>query len=263
MYERREVFPFAPLALVAAELRFAYSPRLGQRETLDALALALEDELPVVRPVQKTSITFPGGESEVENVYRLFNSDSTLSLSITATAVTLESTKYSEFSSFISILMRAAEQIERLRAVHALERIGLRYIDEIRVPVPIDDARDWRGWVADPLVDLLDVAGKMKATTSQGVVEYDLGDSRRLAFRFAAINGDPVVGTDPLLRDPLPGPGPYFVLDVDAYWQPGRSELSEFISGYIETHLHGLHGPTGAAFQDAITDQARSLFRGN
>ena len=42
MYEGREVFPNAPVELVAVEVRFPDSARLRQPETLDALQLALD-----------------------------------------------------------------------------------------------------------------------------------------------------------------------------------------------------------------------------
>ena len=46
MYANREIFPNSPLALVTAEVRLTDSPRLRQQETLDNVAIALEDRFP-------------------------------------------------------------------------------------------------------------------------------------------------------------------------------------------------------------------------
>jgi uncharacterized protein (TIGR04255 family) len=261
VYERREVFEHAPLALVAAELRFAYSPRLSQQRTLDAIAIAMEDLLPVVRPGQQTVMS-PGVPPKTGSTLQLFNLSSTVSLTLTPTNVILEATEYDEFGNFSDVFSLACASIDTARGISVLERIGLRYVDEIRVPGPIDDARDWRGWVADPLLSMLDFNAR-PVRTHQGVIEYSLGSNRYLALRFAAVIGDPVVGGGPLKRPSQPGPGPQFVLDVDCYWQPPSDEPTRFSRAFVESELKALHDPTGDAFQNAITDRTRKLFRGN
>lgn len=264
MYEGREVYTSAPLALVAAEVRFSYAPQLRQAQAMDHLVPALADALPVVKTFQQTSLTLSSqgvSQSQGESAVRILNKPSTISLLITPTALTLETTDYDEFGPFHDLLVRACEVMASVPINPALERIGLRYIDEIRVPTEIKDARDWRGWVADPLVDFLGVASQATADSGQGFAEYRLGDHQSLTFRFAALHGPGVVGNDPLQRPTVPQPGPFFVLDVDSYHQRPSGDPADFHPGWVSGILTDLHDPAGQTFQNAITNRSRAIFR--
>lgn len=264
MYGRREVYANAPLILVVAEVRITYSPRLRRQNTLDEILLELDDTLPVVKQLQQANIQVGPDRVEqhgdMQSQFALLNRSSTVAATISSTAVILEATEYTEFPDFKDLYLRVCRAIERKIGSSAVERIGLRYIDEIRVPEPIDDARDWRGWVADPLVDIFNVASSGVASDYQGLITYDLGSGCHLNFRSAALHGTGIVGNDPLRRRHVQSQsGPYFVLDLDGYWEGGESH--DFDLEWIGNILESLHTSTGEAFQNAITDRARTFFR--
>lgn len=263
MYKNREVYAGSPLALVTAEARLAYSPRLRQQDTLDQVALALEHLLPIARTEPRTVVTVTPtgvGQTQGESAFRLLNRASTVSATLAPTTITVETTSYREFDDFLKILRQVYEAVASVRAGSVVERVGLRYIDEIRVAETISDVRSWRGWIADGLLDLVDIASVSRVETCQGLAQYDLGGNRRLLFRYAALNGQSVVGNDPLRRKP-PQPGPFFVIDIDASWEQ-RDELpGDFDPTWLADTLASLHDPAGEAFQNAITDRSRRLFR--
>ncbi|MDT0571874.1 TIGR04255 family protein [Streptomyces sp. DSM 3412] len=266
MYDRREVYSNAPLALVTAEVRYPYSPRLRQADTLDRIQLALEDELPIRKTEQRATLefSFEGGINKKQSteVYRYLNHASTRSAVISPEAFTIETTRYSDFPDFLDLMLRVATAIANEKAIPAIERVGIRYIDEIRVPHEIEDASQWSNWVAPTLLPQLNPGvGPLKS--SQGVSVFETGDSTYLQFQYAAVDGPPIVSNSPLRRTNFPETGKFFVLDFDSFWQSGTPEESRsFTTQFLEETLKRLHQPTGKMFQAAITDRLRDLFRG-
>ncbi|WP_167546308.1 TIGR04255 family protein [Streptomyces zinciresistens] len=266
MYDRREVYSNAPLALVTAEVRYPYAPRLRQAETLDRIQLALEDELPIRKTEQRATLefTFDSGikKKQSTEVYRYLNRSSTRSAVISTEAFTIETTRYSDFPDFLALMLKVATAIADATIIPAIERVGIRYIDEIRVPEEIKDASQWGNWVAPTLLPQLNPGiGPLKS--SQGVSLFETGDSTCLQFQYAAVDGAPIVGNAPLRRTHFPDAGKFFVLDFDSYWQCSTPEDSKvFTTQFLEETLTRLHQPTGRMFQAAITDRLRDLFRG-
>lgn len=266
MYPNREIFPDAPLALVAAEIRFRDSARLRRVETLDAVAIALEDDFPVAFPHEDTDIRIgaPGSQPEVTTrVGRLLkNVAGNASITISSTTLTYETTAYEDFDALKTVIARGIEALLGAGVTPALERVGLRYIDEVRVSKTIDDARDWATWIDARLIDQLNLGpATTPVRSAQGQITYELGHSRWLNFRFAALPGGSVVGGGPLVRKPFTE-GPFFVLDFDGFEQfpadgPARLLSPSIVDGILEA----VHDPAGETFQNAITDEARRLFR--
>jgi len=230
----------------------------------DRLQIDLEDLLPIRRTIQQLSVELdPSGavHQKNEEVFRLVNRTSTASAAITPTAVTVETTDYTEFEEFKELVSSVLTAIASRKAVAAVERIGLRYIDEVRVPTEINSTRDWAGWLADDITTISRISPG-DPTTYQGAVEAATGKDQRLVFRFAALNGTGVILNEPLRRRGDPTPGPFFVIDIDSFWAPAAAEnFIEFDAELIGNLLASLHAPTGAAFQAALTDRLRALFR--
>ncbi|MGW4617981.1 TIGR04255 family protein [Streptomyces sp. NPDC004592] len=265
MYDRREIYDYAPLALVTAEVRYPYAPRLRQALTLDRIQLALEDDLPIRKVEQRATLELGlGGVSGASRseVYRFLNKKRTCSAVISPEAFTIETTTYREFSDFRKLLLKVAKAVADEKAVPAVERIGLRYVDEVRVPEAIKESTQWAGWVAPSLLPQVTPGiGPLRA--NQGVALYEVGESSYLQFQYAAVDGAAVVGNEPLRRPSVPEPGPFFVLDIDCYWQaPTPEESADYSVEFLSDTLERIHVPTGKMFQASITDRARDLFRG-
>jgi uncharacterized protein (TIGR04255 family) len=268
MYPNREVFPDAPLALVTAEVRFTDSPRLRQQDTLDAVAIALEERFPLSTP--QTNVTFnvgnvgPGVLPQVEQQHRvvLTNTARTESVTIAPSSFIYETTAYREFDDLRVGVTAVCEALIGANVRPALVRVGLRYIDEVRVPEPITDVREWGKWIDNSVIGPLTIGpDDVAVRIAQGFVTFDLGDGKGLNFQYAALNQPPIVQPQFLNRHQFE-PGPFFVLDFDGFRDFSGQDVVRLDVDEVTDILTAVHDPVGAAFQRAITDDARNLFRG-
>jgi uncharacterized protein (TIGR04255 family) len=144
----------------------------------------------------------------------------------------------------------------------ALRRIGLRYINEIRVPEPLTDVRDWAAWIDAAVLGAMSVAPvEVPVRAAQGAVAFDLSNGGGLNVGYAAIPQGTVVTPQFLVRPEFP-PGPAFVIDIDGYFEFSEGVTMQLNNEVVGDILSSVHGPVGGAFQRTITDNARSLFRG-
>ncbi len=265
MYEGREVYPNAPVELVVVEVRFPDSARLRRPETLDALQLALEDILPIRRVEQTTTVEVPLKGATVsgqhEQVPRLLDRTATTSAAIRPTALTVETTDYRDFATFRDVIRRCSAALSEQQAAPGVERVGLRYIDEIRIPDTIDDAASWQGWISSDLLAAESLGGSQRPSTLQGQMQFETGERTKLVVRYATATGTSVVQPGPLRRRRTYPPGPFFVLDFDSFWQSAPDLIDEFDPERIGVLLDELHLPVGETFQRAITDRLREELR--
>ncbi|KWW99038.1 hypothetical protein LI90_670 [Carbonactinospora thermoautotrophica] len=192
----------------------------------------------------------------VETSLRLLDKASTSSLAFFPDRLVVESTDYVDFATFQELTRRGVEAIDKLGGPVAVERIGLRYINEIRVPGRIADTRDWTEWVAPALVGIGEVAGAWPVTTLQGVLQYKVGTDRHLIFRYAALPDGSVIGDAPLRRTRA-GSGPVFVVDLDCFWQPADGQLPDFVADQVMECVTELHEPIEEAFLYVITERLK------
>lgn len=266
MYPNREIYSRPPVAMVTAQAMFTDSPRLHQPENLEAFAAALQHRLPQAEQVASMAMQEAGPGLQPQMVPQvglvLRNPDATESITLTSWSVTFETTTYRDFETFRSGLVEACETLVSLNIRPAMRRIGLRYINEIRVPEPVNNVRDWSTWVNSDLLGSLRMTDdETPVRAVQGAVAYDLGNGGGLNVGYAALLQGTVVTPQFLVRPPIP-PGPCFVVDVDGYYEFAEAALplnSEVVDDLQTT----VHGPIGSAFQRAITDNARSVFRGD
>lgn len=263
-YPRREVFPSAPLEFVACEIRVPTAPRLVRNDTFEALTDALRDDFPI--PEEEQIQTFPviGGKDsgvETERRFRFLSRERTSSAVVARNAITVETTDYQEFDDFRTLVLTVADAVAATTDIVGIERIGLRYIDEIRVPDEISDASDWHGWISDDVVGVLGVADGYIADALQTVVRIAGEDSTGVVLRYAAMVGEGVVGDGPLHRRAPTVSGPFFVIDTDSYRTSTGSAMEDFAHDRIATILDVIHEPVGTLFHRAITDRLREEFR--
>jgi uncharacterized protein (TIGR04255 family) len=201
----------------------------------------------------------------LDQIVRAFNKASDAAMAVNANVLTVDTTRYGEYEDFKRMVVRCLEAVTEHGRVSVVERIGLRYVNEIRVPATISDARDWSGWVNPSLVEFVSANAECRPVAAQSVVQY-LGDGHTsLAFRFGASpEGQGVIGNDPLRRRSVPPDGPFFVLDLDSYFQPPTDEAPDWQLDTLVETMDMLHKPIGATFQSAITERLRDeVFRGN
>lgn len=259
MYPGREVYPNAPLEFVAAEVRFPYTPRLRQEDQIQLVADQLNDLVPIFRPeqVQTFTLTTEGSHAESDTLFRLLDKTSTTSVAFQATRIVIETTNYPQFEQFSELVKRSLTALASVHKIAGVERVGLRYIDEIRVPTPILDARDWVKWINPALLATTTLRPEGVVVDTSGVAQYQVGKERYLRFRFAALDRASIIGETVLRRRRNHPPGPFFLLDLDSFWEP-RDELPDFDDVKLGEVFDELHEPTGETFQAAITETLKT-----
>ena len=254
----------APVVAVIAEVRFTDAPRLRRQATLDAVAIAVEGRFPVTEPLTGVNLADagPGLPPRVEprQGVVLRNTDSTESLTLTASTLSYETTHYTGFDAIDTAITAGCQALADARVLSGLQRVGLRYIDEIRVPQPPTDARGWSTWIDSSLLGPLAVAPEhVPSRGIQGVAAFDLGSRAGLNVQFAAFATGAATLPQHLRRRPFQ-PGPFFGLDFDGFYDFGNEDFVRLDADVVTDILAKLDAPIGSAFQRAITDEARALF---
>ena len=262
MYENREVFPSAPLEFVAGEVRFPFAPQLSKDEAFESLGVALRPRFPLPeRENRPQGLTIsPEGMKPVDAhvLWRFLNRKRTASISITPTSLTVETTDYEEYEQFRPSLSQGLQAIAALNAVVGIERIGLRYIDELRIPRQVDGPADWGGYVNGALLSPLSVVEGFDPVALESVIRLTTGPQRGLIMRYASLQGPGVVGGRPLKRRSQPATGPFFALDIDSYWSGEGEEVPDFVPEQVLETFDTLHEPVGVLFLRMITEQFKT-----
>jgi uncharacterized protein (TIGR04255 family) len=257
-----------PLALALIEVKHPSAPALGRGE-LAALKAALLKVLPLQSTEARMRVAFqvgPGGgagspvSSQTDSVFRFSSRDKRTSVTFGPDSFSIETTAYEGWQHFRELLRLAVNARMDIAPVDGIERIGLRYVDEIRVPDR--DATvgpEWVTWVdpslAAPLP--LGLGFPLRPVQQQAVVQYatEMADDT-LTLRYGAVFGPPAVGSGPPARAVVPAPGHYFLIDTDAAWtvKAGDDVPVADVTFTLDT-ADRLHGPVTALFESLLTDK--------
>ncbi|MBL8776496.1 MAG: TIGR04255 family protein [Acidimicrobiales bacterium] len=187
---------------------------------------------------------------KTEEVTRITMRDRTVAVTVRPERLTIEATSYRGYPAFREILRRAFEAVEDVLRPDGVIRLGLRYIDEIRVP-GLTEPSEWVEWI-DPSL-LSSRADGLVAVEWTGAAQYQTGAEQRLVLRHGTSDG-PVVDPSGPLRRPLPPPtGPVFVLDFDSFWQPDL--IPAFRTPDLLVACDQLRGPARSLFDQLLTDR--------
>ncbi|MCH7583274.1 MAG: TIGR04255 family protein, partial [Acidobacteria bacterium] len=86
--------------------------------------------------------------------------------------------------------------------------------------------------------------------------ELRLSDEHRIRLNFGAFKeGQAVHGQGPLAVDPVDTNQPYFLLDIDSFWEARSFE--EYDADRILEISDDLHRPVRSLFETSITDRLR------
>jgi uncharacterized protein (TIGR04255 family) len=268
MTDTHRVFPNAPLALVAVEVRFPSPatdrplPMPVQRAFRDKLGA---DWVIESFKTQKFDFAFgPVGQGQQSAqqvvVPRFTVRDRTTAVAISDESLTVETTSYRHYHQFREMLNTAFAAAAEIVRPDGVARMGMRYIDEIRVPdFPDTLTSDWKEWLEPSLLPAgLDhmVEDGFAVSGWEGAVQYETHPAQRLILRYGARTGYAVSPDGPLKRRFAPPPGPFFVLDFDSFWQP--PDIPEFDPGMLLTTCDELRNPVRTLFDLLISDRLRN-----
>lgn len=256
-------YPNAPLALVVCEVRFP--------EQLDGISPkirplvrdAVRHHLPLVEEMREDTVQFgPAGPPTTmrQTFPRFVSRDRTSALALNATSLVVETTAYERYRDFRSLVEASAGAVADYMRPDGILRVGLRYIDEIRVPGVDRLPGDWRGYVDNHLLATVDpdflTETKLEPQTWQGFVRYGTGPGSSLTVRYGPQMGYAVNPNGPTRRRRPPAAGAFFLLDSDSYWEPD-DVVPEFRTSTVVELCDQLHPPTRAIFEAVSTGKLR------
>jgi uncharacterized protein (TIGR04255 family) len=263
--EPREVYPNAQLQLVAAEIRYPFAPRLGGDEALAFFASALRDELPIPEPLQEqTVIIGADGPPDVKgrSAFRLASRDRTTAATLAPSRFVLETTAYIRYGAFRQLLWRLFTALNDYGPPAGIERVGLRYIDEIKVhDVTSIHPIAWKPYIHDALLAAPSFAAEslpgMQPKAWNGVLHFEGDEQTSIVVRFGGHEGYAVDPNGPLrLKRKTPG-SPFFLFDVDSFWH-AQEVITDFDPTTLISTCDQLHRPISSIFERSITDRLRN-----
>ncbi len=253
--------PNAPVALVTMEVRHPTADALSETASRELKQL-LADDLPIERQAQDTNwgVTAPGAApSPVTNRFvRYVNRDNTLAASLKDQAIVVETTAYSSFDAFCEVVMRVADARTRVSSIVGVERIGLRYVLEVRVPAGVDGRIEWSNWIDEQLLGPHRLTpGGLLLTEWQGAAVYrEAQPGKSLIVRYGPGVGQALDPNYHLRRSTPAQNGPFFLMDIDSFWTPTGS-IPEYNRDALVSTFQNLYGPAQTVFQETLTDRLK------
>ncbi|MCV7350120.1 TIGR04255 family protein [Mycobacterium parmense] len=251
--------PNAPVALVTMEIRHPATDPLNESSSGELRRL-LVDYLPIERQAQDVAWGMAGGSPTptAERFVRYVNRDNTLAASMKPQAVTVETTAYSNFEAMLEIVMRVIDARSAISTIVGVERLGLRYVLEVRVPVGVDGRVEWANWIAEPLLGPQRVApAGLTLTEWQGAAVYrEAQPGKSMIVRYGPGMGQALDQSYHLRRTLPAQQGPFFLLDIDSFWTPVGS-IPEYNRNAVLTTFQDLYDPARTVFQEMLTSRLK------
>lgn len=265
--EEREVYPNAPVVLVALEVRHPTTDQLTPAQR-NKIKRRLSSHVPIMRTGQFQQLTVVqslGGpavapEMRAEEFPRYFSRDNTAAVSMRTEAVVVETTRYVRWEQLRALVADVLEVRQEIGGVDGVERVGLRYIDEIRVSGGPE--QDWTPWVDPTLLGPAPVGDELGLAAAhwQGISAFTPGPERTVVLRYGPREGFAVDPGGDLKRSPSI-PGPFFLMDIDSFWTPSEG-IPEFDVKALLATCDELHAPVRKLFERLITGRLREeVFR--
>lgn len=252
-----EVYANAPIAMVVAEIRHPISEPLSPAEW-NNIKLALAEAVPINRTESILEIDIQSGQQHMSKLTRFVSRDLHQSISFRPDAIVIESTDYHGWDVFRGMISLALHARQDTAPVDGLERVGLRYMDEIRPPADITSI-DWTDWVSPELlgpVSLPELVEK-PAISRQGTMVLSSAPGVTYTVRYGSGVGQAFASSPNLRRRTEPA-GEFFLIDTDGAWQPVAQAVPEFSAENVELILNDIHEPISLIFESLITDRLRN-----
>lgn len=256
----------APLALAVVEIRHPSTGYLTPGQ-LASLKQSLVKETPLLKEESFDEVqmvvqqNMPARANSTAKVnHRFLARDRQTSITFRPDVILVETTAYQGWEQFRGLIDTAIRARQKATELDGLERVGIRFIDELRPPKDADPS-DWSPWVLSALLAPAPETVSLKPVQQQAVVQFtveETGDD--LTLRYGAVSGPSIVGSGPnLIRVNVPAPGPFFLIDTDTVWAPGDGEsVPELTSALVLEIVDRLHRPLTDLFEELVTDRLRT-----
>lgn len=201
----------------------------------------------------------PKTEVRTEPLVRYSSRDKRTVVTFLPRSITLETSRYDTWETFRALAKTVLAARMDVAPVDGVERVGLRYFDEIRVPN--EEKPEWSEWVNPKLAPpvLATPPDRLRVNQQQATIQYSTDEPGVVVtLRYGAVVGrSPVAGS--VAQPPMSPDGPFFLLDTDAAWSPGAGEEVPVLEP--DTVLRtgdSLHRFVKELFEASLTDRLRT-----
>jgi len=234
----------------------------SSREELKRLLI---QDLPIERQAQDMQWAMGAGGNPTptaERFTRFVNRDNTLAASMKTQTVAVETTAYTEFESWANAVMRVVDARAQVSPLVGVERIGLRYLLELRAPASADGQVDWSQTVAEPLLGPRGIApGGLPLADWQGAAVYrEAQPGKSMIVRYGTGTGQPLDPNYHLRRIIPAQPGPFFLLDIDSFWTP-TGAIPDYDRDDVLATFRALYEPARAVAHEMLIGRPDQLLR--
>lgn len=264
-----EVYPRAPLQFVTFEVQYPMTPTLARPEGKEAVYDRLADQFPLLEtlnsvqiqlnlggdgPAQPMPIPQPGQEIRMTNRHR------TASVTVGASIVRIEQAAHVQFSDLRELIRETLDAVVAAARIHGLQRVTLRYVDEIQHP-EVTSPADWAGLVHPGLVGPVALLNEHPVATD-GAVHFQVHSQHavRLVYGAQPVGAFAVDPNGPLRVRPRPA-GPFFKLDTESTWVAPPDEVPPLVVDEVLELADRLHDPVRDVFEASLTPALRDFFR--
>jgi uncharacterized protein (TIGR04255 family) len=123
----------APLVRAIAQVRFPPILSIEKQEFVGSFQEAIREKYPILEQIQTQNVTFhtEGAVVNPQTTWCFWNADRTWRISLASSAVSIETTKYTSRSDFLTRLESLLVTLHSSFHLSQIDRLGLRYIDRI------------------------------------------------------------------------------------------------------------------------------------
>ena len=228
------------LAQVLCQIRFSPVLRIRQDDAVIAFQEAIRQTYPRYAKQQGVALLLTPEGMQQQAVpaaqHRFDDSDGVFTAILSPDFVALETNHYTDIDDFVGRVVALAETVDQDYSPGEIQRVGLRFINELRLSAP-----DPRSEMREAIIPiLLGAAGSDELVDAiaggQQVLELAGDDSRMLVRHGLHPQGGTTV--DQLILQSQPRPEhaePFYLLDIDAYAERNVRYSVEGIESTLRT----------------------------
>ena len=247
----------SPLAVVVAQVQFPTILSVPTDETLLArFQDRIRDKYPYLFYGQQVGFSVgPQGieqQSTSSRLYQFADADRRWMVTLSASSIALEAHDYTDYEDFSERLLRILASAREVYNIDLRQRLGLRYVNEIRHP-QVRAPKDWASFINPQLLGPLAVTGLSSLITASYQETGLQLDNGGLTLRHGHFAQGTTVASPP--GDiPKEESGPFYLLDFDAYDETGRDLDDHTLYGLLENYNHTMYQLLRWGVQEKLFD---------
>jgi len=251
----REVLKAPPLVLALCQVNFATKLRATTDEVAGAFQDKVDARYPLLNPIEMQSFEFSGtaGQSPQarnlpgKTILQFADHASDWVVSLSSDSIALECRSYQHFEEFLDRLQEVLDACIATVRPTVVNRIGLRYINEIRLTSITDVSTVVRSELLGPLSEPI-----FQVSTKNALQSFELATQSRARINFN--HGYFPSGTTIQLRpNESSQSNPFYLIDLDVYQVfAGNDEMAMNSKGLVD-RASEFHDTLSRIFWWAIT----------